>query len=205
MVIGGFTVRRFAKCFGALRLGVYEPGGNALSGKVGTVSTKALSRRGKRGAWQGRAPFAIRPRAEARTGAWSSEDRRRNRFTSGRRRHARHPAFQGLREDKRPEDVVRERPSTRTATLGGLSPKPSPEPGENVIAGVALSNAGKPLYPDAGITKRDIARYYETIAEWILPHLRNRPTRLLRCPNGWKQNASKKHADRSDPTCGAVS
>jgi bifunctional non-homologous end joining protein LigD len=40
------------------------------------------------------------------------------------------------------------------------------------------------LYPDAELTKFDVARYYESIADWILPYVVDRPLTLLRCPEG---------------------
>jgi bifunctional non-homologous end joining protein LigD len=49
---------------------------------------------------------------------------------------------------------------------------------------VKLTHPDRVLYPEIGLTKRDLARYYETVAEWILPHLADRPTTLLRCPDG---------------------
>jgi bifunctional non-homologous end joining protein LigD len=49
---------------------------------------------------------------------------------------------------------------------------------------VKLSNADKVLYPAAGFTKADVARYYATIAPALLPHLRGRPLTLKRYPNG---------------------
>jgi bifunctional non-homologous end joining protein LigD len=61
---------------------------------------------------------------------------------------------------------------------------------------VKLSNPDKLLYPESGITKRDLARFYETIGDWILPHLRQRPLTLVRCPNGWdKACFYQKHPD----------
>ena len=42
----------------------------------------------------------------------------------------------------------------------------------------------KVLYPEAGFTKLDVARYYATIAPVVLPHLRGRPLTLKRYPNG---------------------
>ncbi len=47
-----------------------------------------------------------------------------------------------------------------------------------------LTNVHKVLYPDAGFTKLDVARYYATIAPAVLPHLRGRPLTLKRYPNG---------------------
>jgi bifunctional non-homologous end joining protein LigD len=40
------------------------------------------------------------------------------------------------------------------------------------------------MYPDLGLTKRDVARYYEAVAAAMLPHLRGRPLTLLHCPQG---------------------
>jgi bifunctional non-homologous end joining protein LigD len=53
------------------------------------------------------------------------------------------------------------------------------------IAGIVLTNPDKVLYPEARITKSDLARFYERIGDWILPHFERRPLTLLRCPNGW--------------------
>src|SRR5262249_61037451 len=60
---------------------------------------------------------------------------------------------------------------------GGAGPDPA-------IAGVRLTHADRILYPPHGTTKLDLARFYEAIAEWILPHLKDRPTTLVRCPEG---------------------
>ena len=66
------------------------------------------------------------------------------------------------------------------------------------IAGVALSNPDKLYFPEAGITKRDLARYYESVAPWILPHIERRPLSLVRCPDGWSSQCFyQKNADRS--------
>jgi bifunctional non-homologous end joining protein LigD len=40
------------------------------------------------------------------------------------------------------------------------------------------------MYPEAGVTKIDLARYYERIADWIVPHVEGRPLTLVRCPTG---------------------
>src|SRR6185312_12013172 len=38
--------------------------------------------------------------------------------------------------------------------------------------------------PSTGLKKVDLVRYYESIAEWMLPHLRGRPASLVRAPDG---------------------
>ncbi len=50
-----------------------------------------------------------------------------------------------------------------------------------VVAGIAVSHPERVFYPDEGITKLELARYYEAIGEWIVPHVRRRPLTLLRC------------------------
>ena len=52
------------------------------------------------------------------------------------------------------------------------------------VAGVELSHADRVLYPEQGLTKLDLARYYEAIAPWMLPHVAGRPFSLVRCPEG---------------------
>jgi len=79
-------------------------------------------------------------------------------------------------------------------TPGARGGTVSPE----AVAGIALTNPAKLYFPEAGITKRDLARYYESVAAWILPHIERRPLSLVRCPDGWpKQCFYQKHVDRS--------
>ena len=52
------------------------------------------------------------------------------------------------------------------------------------VAGVRLSHPDKILYPEDGITKLDLATYYEKVAKWMLPHVENRLLSLVRCPAG---------------------
>ncbi|MFZ0218690.1 MAG: non-homologous end-joining DNA ligase [Candidatus Aquirickettsiella sp.] len=56
--------------------------------------------------------------------------------------------------------------------------------GPQLFANFHLSHPDKLLYPDANITKLDLANYYNKIAKWILPYILKRPLTLLRCPNG---------------------
>jgi len=49
---------------------------------------------------------------------------------------------------------------------------------------VHLSSADRVLFPDDGITKGDLFDYYGKVAEWIVPHLRERPFTMKRYPHG---------------------
>jgi len=200
MVIGGFTDPEGSRQgFGALLLGVYEPDGRlAYSGKVGTgfndASLAALSRslsaiaqkespfhNPPKGA-EGRRAHWVRPIlvAEVAFAEWTDDGT------------LRHPSFLGLRADKRAADVVREHPETSNESDAPDEPPPGRSQAKtravadkNAVAGIVVSNPDKKLYPEAAVTKRDLALYYAAVGEWMLPHVRGRPLTLLRCPNGW--------------------
>lgn len=53
-----------------------------------------------------------------------------------------------------------------------------------MVAGVAISNPDRIVYPELGVTKLDVARHFEAVADRMLPHVCNRPLSLLRCPEG---------------------
>jgi bifunctional non-homologous end joining protein LigD len=112
-----------------------------------------------------------------------------------------------VREDKRPEEVVRERaeaaPSSNghgarsrgraraaaaAATAAPSAParrRPANKSGDDAeVAGVRISNPDRVLYPEQGVTKLALARYYEQVADHVLPHVTGRPISVVRCPRG---------------------
>lgn len=66
----------------------------------------------------------------------------------------------------------------RSARTG--PPGPTPEPGE-AVAGVRLTRPGRLLF---GLSKRDLALYFEKASAWILAHVADRPLAVVRCPRG---------------------
>jgi bifunctional non-homologous end joining protein LigD len=119
----------------------------------------------------------------------------------------RQAAFKGLRTDKPASEIVAERPAAaekvdviepvpkaargkaKTASRSKVAKKHSTSnTGSNVVMGVPISSADKPLWPHANdkkpVTKIELARYYETMGEWILPHIKGRPCSLIRAPEG---------------------
>ena len=98
----------------------------------------------------------------------------------------RQAVFKGLREDKPAAEVEAETPAP-VATTALAAPAPGRGSG-NVVMGVTISSPDKPLWPDADdgrpVTKLDLARYYETIADWMLPHVAGRPCSIIRTPDG---------------------
>lgn len=53
-----------------------------------------------------------------------------------------------------------------------------------IVAGVRITHPDRLIFPKLGITKLDIARYYNSVAGAMLPHLRGRPLTLVFCPTG---------------------
>jgi bifunctional non-homologous end joining protein LigD len=65
---------------------------------------------------------------------------------------------------------------------------------------VRLTHPDKVLYPEQGITKRDLARYYVAVADHMLPHLAGRPITLVRCPTGRQRKCFyQRHAGSGVP------
>src|SRR5450432_386848 len=215
MVIGGFTNPQGSRSgFGALLMGVYEADGSLhYSGRVGTGfddAALASLRRVLDKLVQKSSSFADPPRGHETKGVhWVKPTLVAEvAFTEWTQNGTlRHPAFQGLRKDKKATEVMREcavkksPPAVRTAaTLPAVSKRKLSRVAASapVVAGVALSHPDKLYFPADKLTKRDLAEYYEKISAWMIPHLRDRPLSLVRCPDGWQgQCFYQKHADKS--------
>jgi bifunctional non-homologous end joining protein LigD len=87
----------------------------------------------------------------------------------------RHPVFARLREDKRPDEAVRED--------GSGEPPPAAPPAE-APREVKVTNPDKVFFPGEGITKGELVAYYREVAPFMLPFLRDRPLVLTRFPDG---------------------
>jgi bifunctional non-homologous end joining protein LigD len=96
-------------------------------------------------------------------------------------------AFRGGRQF---EEVVKEQAMSNAKTAGpsqavrSSAARGKLESRADSVAGVALSNPERILFPEQGVSKRELARYYEAIADWILPHIIDRALTLVRCPQG---------------------
>jgi bifunctional non-homologous end joining protein LigD len=49
---------------------------------------------------------------------------------------------------------------------------------------VKLSSADRVLFPEVGVTKGDLFVYYDAVADWLVPHLRDRPFTMKRYREG---------------------
>ena len=206
MVIGGYTDPQGSRTgFGALLLGVHEGKALRYAGKVGTgFDDKALRDLMPElaGREQDEPPFVNPPRGYAAKGAhWVRPELVAEvAFTEWSEDGAlRHPSFQGLRLDKKAADVVREKPVATAKAAGGARAKAgsdapaarsrraaaASEEASGEYAGVKLTHPEKPYWPEAKLTKGDLAAFYVGVADRILPHLAGRPLSLVRCPDGW--------------------
>ena len=105
----------------------------------------------------------------------------------GRRDAPASPAKTG----RRPVSAVRGHPAPARP-----APAPAARGGTRIqIAGIGISHPERVLFPDAGATKLDLARYYEAVARWIVPHVADRPLTLVRCPTGVRSDAATQSAD----------
>lgn len=200
LVIGGYTDPAGAReGLGALLLGRHNDAGDLVyAGKVGTGFDHAtlLDLQKQLEPLQlSKSPFADKKRAMAKTHWVEPTLVAQVKFASWTRDNLlRHATFQGLREDKPAKDLTREVPAAlntmakRKTNAHTAQPKESPsneyDPAAETFKGVRLTHPEKVLYPDDGITKLELATYYQSIAEWVLPHMVNRPLVLVRCPSG---------------------
>jgi bifunctional non-homologous end joining protein LigD len=126
--------------------------------------------------------------------------------------NVRQAAFKGLRDDKPAKEVRAEIPAPADATAllkpaagskdmtkakknsgrGGMAPRAAAatsnvqRPG--AIMGVTISKPDKVFWPAAGatraVTKLDLARYFEAVGPWLMPHIEGRPCSIVRAPDG---------------------
>ncbi|MGF6777524.1 DNA ligase D [Paraburkholderia sp. GAS334] len=73
-----------------------------------------------------------------------------------------------------------EKPARKSAT--GRTAGDATKAGETTVAGVRVSHPERVIDKSTGTQKIDLVRYYESVADWILPHLQHRPVSLARAP-----------------------
>jgi len=188
-VVIGFTDRQGAAGeVGGLLLGYHDRGALCYAGAVGTGWSHDIGRElhakltklrvdrpavdagaVKPGRWSKRAAGSerwVKPKlvVEVAFSEWTPEG------------HIRHASFRGVRSDKAGQDIRRE----RAMTLAGTA---SQTPVARTTL-VKVSHPDRVIDPSTGLKKLDLVRYYETVADWMLPHLKGRPISLVRAPTG---------------------
>ncbi|KAA0695943.1 DNA ligase D [Halopseudomonas laoshanensis] len=211
-VIVGYTPPKGSRSgFGALLLAVHEaPGSKALryAGRVGTgfnerlltqlhkqlrklerktsplESTRGLSRQSE---VQWVSPKLV---CEVEFAQWTQE------------RIVRQAAFIALREDKPAVDIIEEQPQAPDdiqAAAGQPHKRVTRKRKTNFgdkLSGVTISHPERVIDKQSGATKHDLAAFYDSIQDWIIPQLSGRPVSLLRAPEGVDgEQFFQKHAE----------
>lgn len=208
VVVGLVPSTADAHAVGALVLGFYEAGTLRYAGRTGTGFTRETARSlyrklkaiettkppfepipvEERGA---RKPIWVEPKTvvEVDFHGWTHSDR------------VRQASFQGVREDKKAKDVVREKATVVADQAEPMKRGTAIRKNDVSIEGVHLTHPDRIYWDDVGVTKRDLADFYVQVWKWMRPHLVARPIALLRCPEGASgQCFFQKHARAGIPT-----
>lgn len=196
-VVAGYTSPAGArKGFGGLLVGVLEEGELRYAGRIGTgfnAESLADIHKRLRALHAEHSPFGhdlpaahrrfaggrrsihwVRPElvVEAEFSGWTRDGL------------VRQASFQGIREDKPASDVGRE--AAWTGGPGTMTSRPSKAAKRDAVtvSRVRITHPDKLLYRDPDIDKLSLARYLETVAPYLMPHVKGRRLAFLRCPDG---------------------
>lgn len=198
-IICGFTEPRGSReGFGALILGKYIDGKLIYSGHTGTgfnrESIMELHKRLQKIVVKN-SPFESKPKTNMPV-TWTQPDLVCEIKYSEITKDGifRHPVFVALREDKEPEEVKntageKDEANQNTKVMKATAHKKirTSENEKEITLNrhkVKLTNQDKVYFPKDDVTKGDVIEYYQSVADYILPHLKNRPLSLNRFPNG---------------------
>ena len=221
VIIGGFTKNEeSSKLFSSLLVGIFKNSKLVYTGKIGTGFTAKLQKELMEKFQSriiSRCPFVnepdinqpsrFRPNPPKATAAWLTPDliaevSYREMTKDGVMRH---PSFEGLREDKKPNEVVPEKETDvkkiinkktslkrdkvipaapKTSRKSLLNPKEQTQVRKINGHDLKFTNLNKIFWPKEKIAKRDLINYYYQATPFILPYLKNRPQSLNRFPNG---------------------
>jgi bifunctional non-homologous end joining protein LigD len=202
-IVAGYTPSAaMPRAIGALTVAVHEDGELRYAGRVGTGYTQKMAH----DLFKRLEPLRI----ERRTIALPPDERRKDvvwvepklvvdaefaGVTHGG--VLRQASFKGIREDKTAKEVVREaagprpaspgqpaRRSVRTATTGVPATKKSNKGKSAEGTALRLTHPDRVYWPDAGVTKKNLADYYVAVWDWIKPHILGRALSLVRAPEG---------------------
>ncbi|MDB5966378.1 MAG: ligD [Polaromonas sp.] len=148
-------------------------------------------------------PHWVKPRllAEVSFAEWTNTNR------------IRHAVFRGLRTDKPPQRITREKavkPSSLDSAATAARPSPTaagrtPPASRQKSVGAALpgslrvTHGERVIDAESGVTKLELVQHYATVAPLMLPHIKGRPVSLVRAPAGVKgQLFFQKHAKEGE-------
>jgi len=203
-IIGGYSLSDKKKSgVSSLLLGVYEGEELVYAGRAGTgmseADKKALEIKFAN-IKRLDSPFKLAPKprpneqltwlepelvAEIKFAEWTKDDQLRQ------------ASFKGLRSDKDPSEIRRERVEDEIPSQSSAEVVKSSRKGKSrnvLIEGITITNPDRVVFDNPEITKEDVIRYYAKVAEHMLPYVRRRVLTTVRCPKGILQTCFfKKH------------
>lgn len=207
-VIGGYTLSDKRRSgISSLFLGVYEGNDLIYAGRAGTglseSGMKELEEKFK-AITKKASPFKLPPKskpnekvtwlapklvAEIKFAEWTEDNLLRQ------------ASFKGLRTDKNPKDVKREKADDEPqlkASVVEMEKAMETNEKDLIIEGIKITHPDKVLFEDSQTNKADVIRYYEKVAERMLPYVSHRILSIVRCPKGISQTCFyKKHPGQS--------
>ena len=188
-VVIGFTDRsNVSGEIGNLTLGYYDRGELKHAGAVGTGWSAATGRSLHAALRKIEVTTPTVDPGAAKPGRWSKRSADQQRWVKpqmvvevafaewtpqGRVRHA---VFRGPRIDKQADSIRRERPTTLAI--------PATSASDGRATGIRVTHPDRVIDTATGISKIELVRYYESVADRMLPHLQDRPVSLVRAPHG---------------------
>jgi bifunctional non-homologous end joining protein LigD len=198
-VIVGYTRPQGSRSgFGALLLAVNDDSGLVYAGRVGTgfdqaalkaiyaqltpLERKASPLEKPLTSAQARGVHWVEPTlvGEVQFAEWTRED------------VVRQAAFVGMRSDKPAAQIIHEQPRTAKSLKA-----PKASSAKKTSDGVNITHPERIIDTQSGTQKQQLAAFYQSISEWVLPFLRHRPVSLLRAPEGVDgEQFFQKHSER---------
>ncbi len=192
-VIGGYSEPSGSRAqFGALLLGVYDTHGKLnYAGRVGSGFDHATLVAVKRELDKRETapmPFASEPQERSRTKVhWVKPQlvAECNFAEWTKERIVRQASFVSLRDDKPARQIVKEEPKVSKSAAQKTAAKKAAAKktiDKAEVDGVKISHPNRVIDKSSGHKKIDVVEYYAAVAEWMLPHLKDRPVSLVRSP-----------------------
>ncbi|AYF48720.1 DNA ligase D [Pseudomonas fluorescens] len=198
-VIIGYTRPQGSRSgFGALLLAVNDDSGLVYAGRVGTgfdqaalktiyaqltpLERKASPLEKPLTSAQARGVHWVEPTlvGEVQFAEWTREG------------VVRQAAFVGMRSDKPAAQIIHEQPRTAKSLKA-----PKSSSAKKTSDGVTITHPERIIDTQSGTQKQQLAAFYQSISEWVLPFLRHRPVSLLRAPEGVDgEQFFQKHSER---------
>ncbi|WP_313340285.1 DNA ligase D [Sedimentibacter sp.] len=211
-VIGGYSLSdKRSRGVSSLLLGIYEGDDLVYAGRAGTgISEKNMIVLENKFENLKRAdsPFKITPDirlnekitwlepelvAEIKFAEWTKDNLLRQ------------ASYKGLRTDKEPEEIKREREEEMLQPTVNEEKPIELNSSNLIIEGVKISSPDKIIFSEPEITKEDIVRYYSKVSARMLPYVRHRILSIVRCPKGISQNCFyKKHSSPGSTGIGTI-